>query len=161
MKEIERIVDQSQRAFNGGAWHGPSVMEILKGITATRASAKPLAGGHCIWEMVLHVSAWEDFVRRRLGGERVIDPSPEEDWPPVCDRSETAWNKLLKEIETRHQILCNTISTLEDARLTEKVPGMTYSFYFMLQGVVQHNLYHAGQIALLKKAAKGVTSVSE
>lgn len=105
MKKMERIADQLQRAFKGDAWHGPSVMEILKGINAAQASSKPLASAHSIWEIVLHLSAWEDFVRRRLEGERIVGPSPQEDWPPLRESSETTWEKLLELIQTRHQAL--------------------------------------------------------
>lgn len=82
MTEVERIVDQLNRAFEGEAWHGPAVVEILEGITAPQAAARPLHGAHSIWEITLHIAAWERAVLRRLHGERA-ELLTEEDWPAV------------------------------------------------------------------------------
>jgi uncharacterized damage-inducible protein DinB len=65
MNEVQRIVDQLRRAFEGEAWHGPAVMQILEGITAAQAAAHPASGAHSIWEIVLHIAAWEGAVSRR------------------------------------------------------------------------------------------------
>lgn len=151
MTEIERIADQLNRAFEGRAWHGPSIRELLADVTADKAAAKPVAGAHSIWEIVLHIAAWERAVRRRLEGES-LELSAEEDWPPVTDTSETAWREALTMLENRHGELGGAISLLTDSQLKDIVPGTGYSVYFMLHGVIQHDLYHAGQIALLKRA---------
>jgi uncharacterized damage-inducible protein DinB len=150
MEEVNRIDDQLKRAFEGHAWHGPSVLEVLADITAERAAAKPLLGAHSIWEIVLHATAWHVGVRRRLEGEHV-ELSPEEDWPPVTDTSDTAWRQALAALEQTHTELRSTASRLADSRLPEKVAGKDHSVYVMLHGLIQHNLYHAGQMALLKK----------
>jgi uncharacterized damage-inducible protein DinB len=152
MTEIERIVDQLKRAYEGKAWHGPAVCEVLAGITAEQAARRPLASAHNIWELVVHIGVWEAFVRRRLEGELITDVPPEQDWPPVTATDEAAWQRALVQLEEGHMRLRNAIAALPDSRLSEIVPGMDYSIYFMLHGVVQHDLYHAGQIALLKKA---------
>jgi len=153
MEEIKRIIDQLERAFEGNAWHGPSIRELLADVIADRAAAKPVAGGHSIWEIVLHMAAWEGAVRRRLEGERV-ELSPEEDWPPVMDTSEVAWRDALAGLEDGHMKLREVISQLTDSQLESVVVGKGYSVYFMLHGVIQHDLYHAGQIALLKRAMR-------
>ena len=152
MAEVERIADQLRRAFEGKAWHGPSVREVLAGVTAEQAARQPLPDAHSIWEIVVHIGVWEAFVRRRLEGEVITDVPPEQDWPPVADTSEAAWKRTLEDLERGHQRLRKVISELPESRLSETVSGMGYSVYFMLHGVVQHDLYHAGQIALLKKA---------
>jgi uncharacterized damage-inducible protein DinB len=152
MSEIQRIEDQLKRAFEGMAWHGPSLRELLADVTAEQAAAHPLAKVHSIWEIVLHVAAWEDAVRRRLEGEPV-KPSDEEDWPPVTDTSEAAWKNTLAILEHNHRQLRKTISLLSDSRLGEVIAPESASMYVTLHGIVQHDLYHAGQIALLKKAA--------
>ena len=69
MTEIDRILDQLKRAFEGGAWHGPSVKEVLHGVTAAQAHARPLPNAHSIWELVQHIAVWEDVGRRRLEGD--------------------------------------------------------------------------------------------
>src|SRR5258706_13109091 len=94
MTEIERILDQLKRAFEGNAWHGPSVCEALKDVTPIQAHARPLANAHSIWELVQHIADWEDVGRCRLEGDRgQIEISSPTDWPPPADARETTWQK--------------------------------------------------------------------
>jgi uncharacterized damage-inducible protein DinB len=91
---------------------------------------------------------------RRLGG-KAVELTDEENFPPVKDTSAAAWRTALDEVRRIHTELLSAVSALPDSRLGEMVPGKQgahYTFYYMLHGVVQHELYHAGQIALLKKA---------
>jgi uncharacterized damage-inducible protein DinB len=151
--ETARIADQLRRAFEGEAWHGDSVLEILKGVSAERASARPIRNGHTIWELVLHIAAWDGAVLRRMTGVAVT-LSDAENFPAVADTSDAAWAKALADVRRAHKELIAAVSALPDARLYEMVlgkEGAHYTFYYMLHGVVQHELYHAGQIALLKK----------
>ena len=152
MSEIKRIKSLLRRAFEGEAWHGPSVMELLKDVTAKQAAAHPVAGAHSIWELALHIATWERFVRRRIAEAAALDPTDEENFPTVQDTSEEAWRTAVEDIKRSHAELLETVAGLDEARLPEIVPGKPYSVYFMLHGVIQHDLYHAGQIALLKKA---------
>src|SRR5215210_5476913 len=98
MSEVKRIQDQLRRSFEGPAWHGPSIKELVADVTAEQAAAKPLAKAHSIWEIVLHIAAWEEGALRRLEGERA-ELSTEEDWPPVTERSEAAWREALEMME--------------------------------------------------------------
>jgi uncharacterized damage-inducible protein DinB len=151
--EATRIADQLRRAFAGDAWHGDSLFEILDGVTAAQAAARPIKNAHTIWELVLHIAAWDNAVLRRLGGV-AVELSDTQNFPTVTDASETAWRKALAEVQRVHDELVEAVSVLSDSRLDEIVPGKEgahYTFYYMLHGVVQHELYHAGQIALLKK----------
>jgi uncharacterized damage-inducible protein DinB len=150
--EAHRVEDQLKRAFEGDAWHGPAVLEVLQGVTAARATAKPVPGAHSIWEIVLHIAVWEDVARRRLSGEPVGSVPPAQDWPPANGSDEAAWSAALAALRSGHQALRRTIAKLSDARLQEKVPDGEYTNYLLAHGVIQHDLYHAGQIALLKKA---------
>ena len=152
MSEIERITDQLRRAFEGDAWHGPSVREVLEGVTPEMATRKVLSDAHTIWEMVLHIAAWEKFVRRRLEGEKVKGPTGVEDWPVVHDPSPAAWRRTIDTLVEGHQQLIQVISKMSEEKLNKAVPETNFSYYVLLHGVVQHDLYHAGQIALLKKA---------
>src|SRR5438067_4366707 len=151
MSEIQRILDQLDRAFEGDAWHGSSVRKLLEEVPAKLAAAKPVPGGHSIWEIVRHMATWQNVVRRRLGGETIGDLPPELDWPSVPDKSETAWRQAVEDLTQSKQKLHEVIIQLGDNRLGDPVPGKDYSVYVMLHGVIQHNLYHAGQIAILKK----------
>ena len=151
MTEIERIVDQLNRAFVGEAWHGPAVMEILAGITPQQAAAHPIAGAHSIWELVLHITAWTNAVLRRLQGDpaRLTDA---EDFPAVTTSDERAWEQARETIKQAHDELRSAILLIEDSRLDRPIIEGMSSVYVNLHGVIQHSLYHAGQIALLKKA---------
>ncbi len=151
LQEIGRIVDQLERSFDGRAWHGPSVMKLISDVKADEAAARPLEGRHTIWELVLHIAAWDDVVRTVLTGEKMVSLSGEEDWPPVGSTGEAAWGKAVDELRRVHKELLEALSEFSEARLDENVPGASFSFYTMLHGVVQHDLYHAGQIAILKR----------
>ena len=156
MSEAARIADQLRRAFDGDAWHGDSLFEILKGVTAAQAAARPVTSAHTIWELVLHIAAWDGAALRRLGGAKV-DLADAENFPAVLDVSDPAWHKATALVRHVHVELVAAVAGLPDSRLFEVVPGKQgahYTFYYMLHGVVQHELYHAGQIALLKKASQ-------
>ncbi len=150
--EIKRIQDQLQRAYAGEAWHGPDLYKLLADVSADKAAAKPIPGAHSIWVLVLHISAWQRFATSNLKGEPIDKLPPAEDFPTVADTSEVAWQKAKEELASVHQTLEDVIGAFPESRLNEVVPGQRYSFYFLLHGVIQHNLYHAGQIAILKKA---------
>ena len=153
MTEIERILDQLKRAFEGPAWHGPSIKELLNGVTAQQAHARPLTNAHSIWELVHHIAVWEDVGRRRLEGDPAEVPiSSPEDWPPAEDVSEAAWEQAKAALERGHQSLVEAISRVPEARLDEPILEGKSTVYVTLHGVIQHDLYHAGQIAILKKA---------
>jgi len=152
IEEISRIADQLKRAFEGDAWHGPAVLEVLDGVNAPAAAAKPIPGAHSIWEIVLHIAAWDGAIRRRMAGQ-ALQLSDEQDFPPVKDSSDAAWHRALENLKQSHAELIQALLAMPDYRLTAQVPGKDYDFYHMLHGAVQHELYHAGQIALLKKVA--------
>jgi uncharacterized damage-inducible protein DinB len=151
MSETNRIQDQLERGFTGSAWHGPSVLELLADLDAAKAAARPIAGAHSIWELVLHIGAWDQAAARRLRGDRA-ELSDAEDWPAVSDTSAEAWAQTLEMLKKNHRELHEAIGRVEETRLDEPIlEGMT-SVYGTLHGVIQHDLYHAGQIAILKKA---------
>jgi len=149
--EGTRIQEQLQRAFAGRAWHGPSILELLADVDAVKAAARPIAGAHSIWELVLHIAAWNKAAVRRLNGDRA-DLNDDENFPPVVDTSEEAWHQTIESLKRAHRELHFAIGDLDDARLDEPIISGMSSVYGTLHGVIQHDLYHAGQIALLKKA---------
>jgi uncharacterized damage-inducible protein DinB len=151
MSELARIADQLERAFRGEAWHGPAVMELLAGVTADQAAAHPINHAHSIWEIVLHITAWKQVVARRVRGE-AVELQHHEDWPKVARFSEETWAAAVRNLTDAHQAVQAALSSINDARLHQRVPGKDYDLYFMLHGLPQHDLYHAGQIALLKRA---------
>ncbi len=155
MSETARLADQIRRAFEGNAWHGDSVVEILQGVDTAMAAAHPIKNAHSIWELVLHIAAWDGAVLKRTGG-MAVQLRDEQNFPPVKNRSETAWRQAIEDAKRTHDELVRAVAAFPYERLAEQVPGKTesyYDFFYMFSGIVQHELYHAGQIALLKKAA--------
>jgi uncharacterized damage-inducible protein DinB len=153
--EVDRIRDQFRRAFDGEAWHGPSVLALLDGVTAQQAAAHPIPGAHSIWELTMHIEAWERACLRRLNGDpaRLTD---EEDWQPIDDKSDAAWESTKQQLVDTHRELLDAIAKTDESRLDEPIITNANtpfsSVYVTLHGGVQHDLYHAGQIAMLKKA---------
>ena len=150
--ETTRIADQLRRAFDGIAWHGPGLMELLEDVDAATAAAKPLPKVHSIWELVLHVAVWDGAALQRLGGEK-CQPTGLANFPLVSSPKESAWRQTIAATRRTHDTLVETVAALPDLRLSDRVPGKRYNFYQLLHGIVQHELYHAGQIAILKKAS--------
>ncbi len=150
--EVDRLDDQLRRALEGDAWHGPSVLELLAGLSATQAASHPIAGVHSIWELVLHISSDYDLVLRRLegNGRRV---TAAEDWPACPAPTGENWQKSVQELTLLNKKLRQAVRNFPAERLDDPlVPEPPYTAYTQFIGVTQHNLYHAGQIALLKRA---------
>lgn len=152
MPDKTLIIDQLRRAFEGDAWHGPAVLEILTSVDAATAASHPIPKAHSIWELMLHIEAWEQAAMRRFEGD-AVELEGDYNFPPTVDVSDSAWRLAVTKFRNTHDQLLNTISALEDSRLAEQVPGRDYDSEFMLHGMAQHALYHAGQMAILKIAA--------
>ncbi len=152
--ECARIADQLRRAFQGKAWHGPSLKELLADVTAQQATGHPVAKAHSIWELVSHIGVWAQAATEAVQGIPMpkIVGTPE-DWPLPTDSSAAAWTQAVSRMLATGENLASAVEQFGDPRLAETVPGRQYDFYFLFHGVVQHSLYHAGQIALLKKSA--------
>jgi uncharacterized damage-inducible protein DinB len=150
-KEAARIADQMDRAYHGDAWHGPSVKALLEDVFAEWAAGKPIVQAHCIWELVRHITCWKRVVLRRLNGDD-YDPPDAENFPPLEAVDPEVWKADLAALDAAHEELLEAVRALPDRRLEEPVPGKNYNVYIMLHGAAQHDIYHAGQIALLKKA---------
>ena len=145
------ILDDLNRGYDGDAWHGPPLRKVLDGVTADVASAHPIADSHSIWEIVVHLSAWDDVITRRIAERRAIEAPDGGDFPPVIGSGADAWSDVLRELDYQHARLVETVSNLNAERLDETVAGKNYSLAHMLRGVMQHLAYHAGQIALVRK----------
>ena len=149
--EAALIADQLRRAFYGEAWHGPGVIELLADVDAATAAAKPLVNAHSIWELTLHIAVWDNAGMVRLGGKK-HQPTGPDNFPPMSKPTEAAWRKAVAATKRTHDKLVKTVASLPESRLRDRVPGKRYDFYHLFHGIAQHELYHAGQIAILKKA---------
>jgi len=152
--ECHRIADQLERALAGPAWHGPSTLDTLAGVTAAAARARPVPGAHSIWEIVNHTAAWLEIVEARLAGAAPSDITPDMDWPPPGG-SDADWQASVAGLKRAAAALRAAVLAFDDGDLGRDLPGIddTWSAYHSLHGVVQHVLYHAGQIAILRKGA--------
>src|ERR1700687_5763434 len=141
-----QIAEQLRRAFEGSAWPGPSMLELLEDVDAETAATKPIPNGHSIWELVLHTAVWDRAVRRRIGGQ-TTQPKGKKNFPPVPKSSsaakQAAWRKTVSLLTRTHADLIREVSALPEERLRDHVPGTRYDISFMLHGGLQHELYHA------------------
>jgi DinB superfamily len=156
MTVIERIVGQMKAAFEGGAWHGPAVLELLQDVDPITAMVKPIPEAHSIWELVAHLTATADVIHRRIGGEQA-GLKEEEFWPGIAARTESNWRAAVAELVGAESRLRAAVASFPEARLDEPLmAGSANSAYTTFHGHIQHSLYHAGQIALLKKKQEGI-----
>ncbi len=151
MTRTERYAKTYRQAYDGPAWHGPALKQILEGITAAMAAKHPPGGGHSIWEIVSHIRAWDVIIRRRLAGEVIIEVDDEVDWPPVRDTSEAAWSAMQDALFRGANELADAIAAVPETRLTEKMPQRQHSRLTEILGGIQHTVYHSGQVAVLKR----------
>jgi hypothetical protein len=150
MGEIARIADQLQRSQQGEAWHGPALAELLADVDAAQALRRPNPAAHNIWELVNHITAWQTAANGAVRGGVMPRLGRADNWPP-SGRTEAQWRAAVKRLGKANQELLAGLRAFPENRLDARLPGRKHSFYFMLHGVIQHNLYHGGQLALLKK----------
>ena len=157
MTESSRLIGQLKRAHDGDPWHGSPVKAILNGVTHEQAAQRPPNGAHSIWEIVLHMTGWRTEVARRATGEPAGEPEGG-DWPAAGAATAARWQAALGALDEAHQNLANVVRGLSDERMLQPTNdprnrelGTGVSYYELLHGIVQHDAYHAGQIAIIKK----------
>ncbi len=149
MSNSTRLSDLLHRTYFGPAWHGSGLAEILAGASSETAAASPAAGTHSIWQLALHILAWKEEVRRRLIGlGRKLTPA--ENWPPVTDTSASAWQSTILQLATSQQALEQAVLELSEERLAMPMGDAPGTIEDLIQAIIHHDLYHAGQIAILK-----------
>jgi len=150
----KHISEQLVSTFEGEAWYGDSMRTILEGIKCEQALSRPIPSAHSIWELVRHLEAWCQFSSGAVQGIPIPgwpQMPQEQDFPPIVKNDDQAWKQDRTSLFTSHLALAETIEKFSDSRLEEIVPGRPYKFYRLFQSVIQHAVYHGGQIALLKK----------
>lgn len=158
MTEPHRICDELRRAFDGDPWHGSPTSRIVEGISAREAAERPVSGAASIWEIVLHMTAWIREVHRRLLGGQPAEPDGG-DWPHLSSTTEAAWQDCLSSLTSAHDTLLTDLEELPEEKLWRTVGssdrsrelGTGLSYYAMLHGLVQHNVYHSAQIGMLRR----------
>jgi uncharacterized damage-inducible protein DinB len=150
MAEVQRIAKLLKHGYDGTPWYGIALRKMLADVTAEQASARPIPGAHSIWQEVLHAIAWRHVTCRLLRGEAVPNVSDEENWPEPQNCDDAAWQQTLDDLGETQRDLQAAIDGLTDAQLQEKACGKPFSIYVLLHGIIHHDAYHAGQIAMLK-----------
>jgi len=158
--EIEHLLSLLDEAYNRAAWHGPNLRGSIRGLTAREAALRPGTGRHNIWEIVVHAAYWKYRVRARLLGEkRGSFALPGSNWfeRPI-DRSEKAWRADVNLLEKEHRQLRAAVSSCSPGGLDRPAPGSRNPARRLIAGITLHDVYHAGQIQLLKKLLKNQRS---
>jgi uncharacterized damage-inducible protein DinB len=148
-KDIERLIADLDDAYSGDPWHGPSLTAVIEDVSPEEAGSTALRPAHTIGEIVAHAAAWKRIVTRRMRGER-FSVSPEEDWPSPRD-----WKAALAELQAAHEELKATARALDPARLDRPLVEGGSTGRAQLHGMVLHDTYHGGQIAVSKRALRG------
>ena len=155
--EVDRLRTEIDSTIAGDPWYGSSVLKILEGVDAVGALAHQAPDLHSIWQLVLHITSWTRETTRRLKGGR-HDVPLDGDWPRVTGADAASWARVVAELRRAHDELSRTLAELEDSELDRQVGdaqvdahGQPITLRRTVIGLLQHDAYHAGQIALLKK----------
>jgi len=165
MSEVRRIGQLLKHGYDGQPWYGKALRKLLVEVTVEQAAARPIAGAHSIWQQVLHAIAWRQVACRLLRGETVGELSDAQNWPEPpgsdaagCDAPDShaaAWQQTLDELAQTQYDLEAALEGLTDERLQEEVSYVKpFPLYRLLHGIIHHDAYHAGQIALLRNAGR-------
>lgn len=148
------------RVIQGDPWHAANVMDVLADVTAAEASSRPVPGVHSIWELVLHLTGWAGEVTARVNGRAAGTPATG-DWPKVGAATDARWTAARNGLAAAYAELTRVVSTLPAAELKRPVLdrrnnalGTGLSRYLTIHGAIHHGVYHAGQMAMLKKAIR-------
>ena len=153
MPEIDLLLQILDSAYDKKSWHGPNLRGSLRGVAAEQAAWRPAPGRHNIWEHVVHTAYWKYIVRRRLLGEKKGSfPLKGSNWfaRPV-QLEDRSWREDLALLESMHQPLRAACAALSPQDLWHTPVGSTVSNAALLTGIAAHDVYHAGQIQLLKR----------
>jgi len=150
---IASLLSQLDEAFDRRSWHGTNLRGSLRGMSAARAAWRPGAGRHNVWEITLHAAYWKYAAWRRLTGEkRGAFARPGSNWfSTPSPASDAAWRRDLALLQQYHRALRAAVVRLSDEDLERRSPGSRESIGRLVRGVAAHDLYHAGQIQLIKR----------
>jgi uncharacterized damage-inducible protein DinB len=145
--ELSRIVSMLRQTFEKDAWHGPSVKQVIADI-APEQSMLRLRDTHSIIELVCHMKTWRDYVTHKLRGNFDFKVTPELDFPQSKN-----WKECMQQLDENQQQLLAAIAAFPASKLNDIVPHAesSHTFYELIHGIIQHDLYHTGQIMLIKK----------
>lgn len=151
-KETQSINRNLQNTLSGQPWFGRAVYELLNEVDETKVFIKPNGTEHSLLELLWHMNTWAGFTLANLENRPAeeLKAMEENDWR-IIDPEKHSWNNGMNELRSIHEKIAKILNQKEDSFLNEIVPNRKFNFRFMLNGLIQHNIYHAGQIAYLKK----------
>ena len=151
-KEIQYIIKLLQAVYDGNPWYGRNIIQICSEINATTALRKP-NDQHSILELLYHMITWREFIISRLqaGSDKTMKYFEENDWRKLDHSDESLWDKGLKLFEDTQMLLVRLLDNLNDEILKQQVAEREYNYRALLHGIIQHDIYHLGQIAYAKK----------
>jgi hypothetical protein len=160
MTQVEQLLSIIDQAYDKPSWHGTNLRGSVRGVSATQAAWRPSARRHNIWEIVVHAAYWKYAAARRFtGGARGSFPLKGSNWfsrPAAGSRGDDrAWRGDLALLEDMHAMLRHAIEQLSPSDLARTPPGRKTSNFAVISGAAAHDLYHAGQIQLLKRLNPG------
>ena len=155
--EIAQLLAIIDAAYDHKSWHGTNLRGSIRGLTLAEAAWRPARGRHNIWELVVHAAYWKYIGLRRLtGGARGSFPLKGSNWiERPQEMTDKAWKADVALLERMHRDFREAVAALPPRDLQKTTAGSTVSNFALLSGVAAHDLYHAGQIQLLKRLAMG------
>ncbi len=151
------LVDELQKAYNGDTWHGQNILSLLLQANPEKVFTHPIPNAHSIAELVLHLTAWTEEVLDRINGKLAKEPS-RGDWPVPVEMSTTEWTEILNHFKLVNQKLIEVANDFMPDNWSNEVRdnrnhalGTGVNNAQLINGLIQHHAYHAGQIALLLK----------
>lgn len=154
---MTRLLEILDQAFNRKAWHGPNLRGALRGVQATQALWRPAPGRHSIWEIALHAAYWKYAVRRRISAEKPRTFAlPGRNWiAPAPPAGQDEWHAALALLDREHRLLRESVACFPLSKLSRRPAGSRYTYESLICGAAFHDVYHAGQIQLLKRLYRG------
>jgi DinB superfamily len=140
------LIDGIDESYQRKAWHGPTLRGALRGVSVEQALWRPAPDRHCIWDLVVHCAYWKYTVRRRVAGDRRASFARRgSNWFALPEPTPRNWRADLQLLGDEHRALRETVASLPEARVRRALR--------LIRGIAYHDVYHAGQIQLLKKLA--------
>lgn len=157
MKDLSRLISALHNSFNGKPWYGDPIMEILNKIRFEYVIITPENSNNSIAKIVAHMIQWRNFANEKLNGNNSFDIelNSKDDWPDVHIQNKKDWDELLESLINSQKFIINALEKVDSPDfLTKNCPGRTYNFEFLIDGIIQHDIYHIGQIGFIYQQLK-------
>lgn len=150
--EVEAIVQRIERVLDGEPWYGKSILTVLEEVDSNKANQHRGGSSHSMLDILYHMNTWAEFTLKRIQKDKSFDlkQAEEMDWRKI-DPKIHSWKKGITAFKSFHKEIIAELQKKDDSFLVDMVEFRKYNFRFLLNGLMDHNIYHAGQIAMLNK----------